>query len=238
LGLDIYVGSFTRYYAGDWELVAARVARELGATFEVVRQHNPPDAIRDPEKIRSIVLEWRSGLAASLASHLPEPLDWDESPDAPYFTDKPCWDGYQGLLLWAAYHEHPQFKIPVNFPEDKDFARDPAIDRSMGADSQTAYPSLFSNAQFWLPARFPFVFEAPDASGKKVRMASSVSLAQELSELNRKTWNMDESELDQCAMDGCEEGSPLEVAARFGYALFRRHALLSVTHRLPFLLDW
>jgi hypothetical protein len=22
LGLDIYVGSFTRYYAGDWELIA------------------------------------------------------------------------------------------------------------------------------------------------------------------------------------------------------------------------
>lgn len=66
----------------------------------------------------------------------------------------------------------------------------------MGADSQTSYLSLLSNAQFWLPARFPFVFEAPDASGKKVRMASSVSLAQELNELNRKTWNMNEAELD------------------------------------------
>jgi len=165
LGLDIYVGSFTRYYAGDWELVAARVARELGATFEVVRQHNPPDAIRDPEEIRSIVLEWRSGLAASLASHLPEPLDWDESLDALYFTDKPCWDGYQGLLLKAAYQEHPGLTIPREIP--KDFDKDPAIQRSMGADSQTSYPSLLSNAQFWLPARFPFVFEAADASGKK-----------------------------------------------------------------------
>jgi hypothetical protein len=238
LGLDIYVGSFTRYYSGEWELVAARVARELGATFAVVRQHNPPDAIRDPEEIRSIVLEWRKGLAESLASHLPEPLDWDESPDAPYFTDKPCWDGYQGLLLWAAYREHPEFPVPASVPEDKDFAKDPAIDRSMGADAQTAYPSLFSNAQFWLPARFPFTFEAPDASGKKVRMASSVSLAQELNELNRKTWNMNELELDHYAREGCEAGSPLAVAARFGFTLFRRHALLSVTHRLPMLLDW
>ncbi|HEY2233721.1 MAG TPA: hypothetical protein VGK01_09630 [Candidatus Angelobacter sp.] len=167
MGLDIYVGSFTRYYAGDWELVAARVARELGATFEVVRQHNPPDAIRDLEEIHSIVLEWRSGLAASLVSHLPESLDWDESPDAPYFTDKPCWDGYQALLLKAAYEEHAALRIPKEIP--KDFDRDPAIQRSMGADSQTSYPSLLSNAQFWLPARFSFVFEAPDASGKKVR---------------------------------------------------------------------
>jgi hypothetical protein len=167
---------------------------------------------------------------------LPEPLDWDESADAPYFTDKPAWDGYQGLLLRAAYQEHPGLQIPVEIP--KDFDKDPAIQRSMAADSQTSYPSLLSNAQFWFPVRFPFVFEAPDASGKKVRIASSVSLAQELNELNRKTWNMNEAELDQCAMDGCDAGSPLEMAARFGFALFRRHALLSVTHRLPLLLDW
>src|SRR5262249_13836508 len=224
------------YYAGDWELVAARVARELGAEFQVVRQHNPPDAIRDPEEIRRIVLEWRHGLAASLASHLAEPLDWDESPTAPYFTDKPAWDGYQGLLIWAAYAEHPELSIPSKLPQD--FAKDPAISRSMRANCRTEYPALFSNAKFWLPARIPFVFEAPDASGNKTTIASSVSLAQELNELNRKTWNMNEAQLDQCAFDGCPAGSPLEVAARFGFALFRRHALLSVTHRLPMLLDW
>jgi len=236
LGLDIYVGSLTRYYAGDWELVAARVAREIGASFQVVRQHNPPDAIRDPEEIRRIVLEWRNGLAASLASRLPEPLDWDESPTAPYFTDKPAWDGYQGLLLWAAYEEHPELAIPKDLP--KDFARDPAIQRSMGRDCRTAYPALLSDAKFWFPTRLPFIFEAPDASGNKAIIASSVSLAQELNELNRKTWNMNEAELDQCAFDGCPANSPLEVAARFAFALFRRHALLSVTHRLPMLLDW
>ncbi|HEY6307285.1 MAG TPA: hypothetical protein VI488_12595 [Candidatus Angelobacter sp.] len=230
------MGSFTRYYSGDWELVAARVARELGAEFSVVRQHNPHDAIRDPEEIHSIVLAWRDGLAGSLSSHLLEPLDWDESPAAPYFTDKPAWDGYHGLLLWAAYQENPQLPRPAMLPED--FGKDAAILRSMGTDSKTAYRSLLSNVQFWLPARLPFVFEAPGASGKKVTISSSVFLAQELNELNRKTWNMNESELDQCAFDGCEAGSPLEVAARFGFALFRRHALLSVAHRLPMLLDW
>jgi hypothetical protein len=236
VGLDIYVGSFTRYYAGDWELVAARAARELGAKFQVVRQHNPPDAIRDPEEIRRIVLEWRSGLAASLSSHLPEPLDWDESPTAPYFTDKPTWDGYIGLALWAAYEENPKLQIPVELP--KDFDKDPAIQRSMTTGSKTAYPALLSNAQFWLPARFPFVFDASDASGKKVTMASSVSLAQELNELNRNTWKMNDEEIDRCAREGCPAGSPLEVAAKFGFALFQRDALVSVTHRLPMLLDW
>jgi len=134
------VGSFTRYYAGDWELVAARVAREIGAKFQVARQHNPPDAIRDPEEIRRIVLEWRSGLAASLSSHLPEPLAWDESPTSPYFTDKPTWDGYIGLALWAAYEENPKLRIPVELPDD--FDKDPAIKRSMNTGSRTAYPDI------------------------------------------------------------------------------------------------
>ena len=30
MGLDLYVGSLTRYFVGDWELMAQKVARELG----------------------------------------------------------------------------------------------------------------------------------------------------------------------------------------------------------------
>src|SRR5689334_5222627 len=89
VGLDIYVGSLTRYYAGDWELVAQKVAREMGAPLTVIRKHDPEDAIRDPEQIRPAVLAWRQGLSQALQETLTAPLDWDESPEAPYFTDKP-----------------------------------------------------------------------------------------------------------------------------------------------------
>jgi hypothetical protein len=238
LGLDIYVGSFTRYYAGEWELVAAQVARELGADFQVIRQHNPPDAIRDPEEIRPIILDWRKNLSDALEGSLPEPLDWSEEPGAPYFTDKPAWNGYQGLVLWAAYQEHPELDRPRFIPKGDDFGKDPALTASMNTGGKTLYHALLSNAQCWLPARFSFVFNAADASGKDVTFASSYALAQELGELNRRTWNMTEEELNQCASEGCEYESPLETAARFGYALFQRHALLSVMRRLPMLLDW
>lgn len=36
MGLDVYVGTLTRYYSGDWELITQRVGRELGLTVEVV----------------------------------------------------------------------------------------------------------------------------------------------------------------------------------------------------------
>jgi len=41
MGLDIYVGPFARYYRGDWETVVARVAREQGIAFKVIRIRIP-----------------------------------------------------------------------------------------------------------------------------------------------------------------------------------------------------
>jgi hypothetical protein len=90
LGLDIYVGSFTRYNAGDWELVAARVARELGATFEVVRQHNPPDAIRDAEEIRSTSWSGAAGLQRRWLPICPSPWIGTRVPTRPISSTSPA----------------------------------------------------------------------------------------------------------------------------------------------------
>jgi len=234
LGLDIYVGSFTRYFSGDWELAAARVARETGATFSVVRQHDPEDAVRDPEQLRPIILQWRTGLAEALSKLVPEPFDWSEEADTPYFTDKPAWDGYQSLLLWAAYEEHPELHRPDHIPED--WTNDAAIQLSMGG--KTRYPALLSNVEFWLPVPFSIVFDADSPSGKKITMASSYALAQQLRELNDRTWKVTDSEMDHWTRQNFEYGAPIEEGARFAYALFQRHANLSVMHRLPMLLDY
>ena len=54
MGLDIYVGSLTRYYAREWESIAQQAAREMGVEFQVIRQHDPPDAISDSAQIRPL----------------------------------------------------------------------------------------------------------------------------------------------------------------------------------------
>jgi hypothetical protein len=54
VGLDIYMGSLTRYYAREWESAAQQAAREMGVEFEVIRQHDPPDAISDSAQIRPL----------------------------------------------------------------------------------------------------------------------------------------------------------------------------------------
>ena len=118
MGLDVYVGSLARYYTGNWE------TKEAGIEVQVDRHGDSRDAIRNPLEVNRLVCEWRDHLSEELKSHLAAPVDWDERPDAPYFTDKPAWDCYSNLLLWAAYQEHPELPRPEKTVED--LRKDPA----------------------------------------------------------------------------------------------------------------
>ena len=235
MGLDVYVGSLTRYFAGDWELIAQTAARELGLEINIIRKHNPEDAIRDPEALRPMVVNWREGLSQALAASLDAPLDWEEGSSAPYFTDKPTWDCYGDLLLWAGYEEQPHLVRPK--PSVEDWGEDPAYKLS----SDDRFPSRYSHlygVELWLPCPFRFVFEADDMGGNTIRIGSSAELLPQLGELNNRTWQASRNQLSEWRRDGSEHGAPLESGARFAFAVFRDLAEQSVEHRLPMRLDW
>lgn len=99
MGLDIYVGSLTRYYSGDWALSTEAWAREMGMPFGILGDHpTKPDPKPSREHIRRGVLEWRRALGLQLD----ETLDWDESDRSPYLTDKPGYTGWNALQSWAS----------------------------------------------------------------------------------------------------------------------------------------
>lgn len=76
LGLDVYVGSLTRYYAHDWETAVQRLGCEQGIPVVIVRARpQSPDAITDPATIRSGVVTWRSNLNKALLSRMGAELD-------------------------------------------------------------------------------------------------------------------------------------------------------------------
>jgi hypothetical protein len=236
MGLDVYVGSLTRYYAGDWELIAQQAAREMGVPLRIVRsQNDPPDAIRDPDSIRPVVKHWRSQLSEGLLEHLSEPLDWNEEADAPYFTNKPAWDCYSDLLLWAAYSDHTELVRPENSVED--FGNDPAYARSTMKDFRSRCSHLLE-VEWWLPCDFNFVFQAEKVGGGPVLIGSSVALMRQLEDLNSRTWRAELDLLCAWRRGGSEHGAPLESGARFAFALFRDLAAKSVANRLPMLLDY
>jgi hypothetical protein len=42
MGLDVYVGSLTRYYTGDWETIVQQAGREMGLEVRVERPRSSP----------------------------------------------------------------------------------------------------------------------------------------------------------------------------------------------------
>ena len=117
MGLDVYVGPLSRYYAGDWETVIQQAAKEDGIPVRIVRPEQPRQSLlgrlrdlvrpRGPAAAQRAVRRWRDRLRKELGI---SDLDWNEFPDAEYATDKPAWDCYGGLVLWAAYEELPNAK--------------------------------------------------------------------------------------------------------------------------------
>jgi hypothetical protein len=237
MGLDVYVGSLTRYYRGDWETVVQRYARERGLKFQVVRPSGAnEDCVPDAEEIRATVLAWREMLSDELGEHLDEPLDWDETAESPYFTDKPAGDCYSSLLLWAAYSEHPELIRPETCIES--WGENEAYQRSANAEFQTSYPSLLRGTEIWFPINLGFTFAAEDVAGNRVVFGSTIELCEELVRLNANTWNADAETVSRWRREGAEHLAPLEVGARFAFSVFFELANAASEHKLVMKLDY
>jgi len=229
MALDVYVGSLTRYYAGDWESITDRTGER---TPGVVR---PADPKKDRERLHRAVLAWRATLGSSLAPHLGEPLAWDESMTTPWFTGQPDWDGFGSLVLWAAYAEQPGLQRPAKLPEEWD--DDAALMRSNAQGFRSRYSHLVRNVELWLPLTFDFTFEGEDVDGRRIIVGSAATLSRQLGELNAATWKVDAGELVALTRRR-PTGNGLEACARRAMAVMTGLVRQAVEHRLPMKLDY
>jgi hypothetical protein len=220
VGLDVYVGSLTRYYVEGPLDVVERIARHQGL---------PSGDGQAPEEVlRAAVVRWREGLSRWLGDRLEVPLDWDESAPAPCFTDKPGWDGYGGTLLLAAHDEHPELPPP---PEvSADWPDDLAYQAASALGAGSRYQQLLT-PELWLPCRFQFTVRTQDVTGEEVELGSSVALLEQLERLAARY------RLDGQPADGGDPRS-LSAAAGTGLSVLLRLAARSVSHRVPMMLDF
>ncbi len=236
MALDVYVGSLARYYAGDWESVGEKSARERGVGYQVGGPHEPGDRQEAAERIRPTVLAWRTALGLSLGSNITLPLEWDESSGAPHFTGRPGWDGFGSLVLWAAYSEHSLLHVPASLPEEWD--DDPALMRSNAEGFRSRYSHLVRNVELWLPCSFPFTFEGDDVDGRRIVVGSSTMLQRQLADLNAATWKVGDAEAADWSRRPPGDDTPLELRARYAFAVLVDLAQKAVDHRLPMKLDY
>ena len=209
-----------------------------------VSQPEPVDALHDPDLICETVLAWREGLSKAVGVA----LDWDEDGGAPYATDKPDWDGYGAMVLLAAYDDHPDLRPGA---KKRRFAKAETVDDPrrypdaaaykaiQSQPDTTRYPSIALNAQWWLPAAVPAVFEAPTVSGAKVRMGNVERLLAELRELNERTLTLSSDDLAHTQPAGPPPSpSTVDATAPFALAVFTSLPEWAVTNRQPLLMDY
>ncbi len=260
MGLDLYVGSLTRYYAGKWETTVERWGRERGIPVAVIRQSDVAVGVADPRRVRDSVLDWRATVDRRLRArtHTPapipgleswhpiylrekeagwsRPLDWDESDESPYFTDKPDWYGYVALLLLAAYAEHPEIARPRQLPET--WSHDPAWRVCARDGFQHSRYQQILQPELWLPVDFDFTFEADDPARQSIAIGSTVSLLAQLHDLDKRALGGTAADFPVGQAFEAEPGEGLENLARYALAIFLHLAETSLRHRLPMKLDY
>ena len=241
MGLDVYVGPLTRYYTGNWETILQQAAKGSDIPVRIIRPNLPNQEWfarlldlfrpRGPAAAARAVRRWRDRLRVEL--RMPD-MDWNEYPEAEYATDKPAWDCYGALILWAAYDELPNAKRRETASE---WDQDPAYLTSR-MNPHSRYRHLIADTELWLPVEFRAPVRTAAIVGDSIVVGSSVRLLAELRELNSRTWNAGDQQSSQWRYDGAKFGGPLETSARFAFSIFYELAKRSVAARLPMKLDY
>lgn len=256
MAFDVYVGTLTRYYRREWENVAQKLSREQGYTYRrIVAGGESDEPLPAAEDIQAAVGGWCRAMSAGIEPHGFGRIMWDEGEEQPYFTDRPSWNGYSGLLLLAAHSEHPELPTPKYLPEV--WSEDAAYERAVQRDSKTRYRTILMPS-LWLPTEFPFVFEGPTLASEENSCIGSVfTLKEQLDDLNDRSLEL-RARLKAAAtaapaaaatgflgkMFGKKNPPPEEErdtfaeAAEVGLQVFRQLATQACEHRLPILLDY
>jgi hypothetical protein len=235
MAFDVYVGTLTRFYTGDWDNVGQRWARSEGVSYQMIHTGGEPEPPAPAADVRAAVMAWRDAINQGLAGLGHGALQWSEEDDQPYFTDRPAWEGYSGLLLWAAYAHFPSAPLPYALPQS--WADDTMYQKVMAAPSQLRYPVVLS-ANLWLPGDFRLCFDCPSfVSEDRSVVASTGALVAELRQLRTERIRWRTPSVLSHFKKARNEIS-LERAAHSGLAAFAALAEKAHEHQLPILLSF
>lgn len=193
MGLDIYAGTLTRYYAHNWKTITQQWAEENGWGFQKITPEGErvdDEEEMTPAEIQDGMENWRDQILAAITQPGQEPYTpWPEDNERPYYTDKPDWDAFGAMLLVAACHTYGE-PVPATVQKDWNFMEHPAIKRL--AEDQERVWSLFRGATWWLPLPDSIMFQAPLPTDSRAVIGTLGGLRKELEKLNQLAWQADE----------------------------------------------
>lgn len=258
MGLDIYAGTLTRYYAQNWKTVTQQYAEAQGWTFQRITPNGPsePEEEMNPAEIQADMEEWRDQILAMIHSGTGRQYTpWVENNEKPYYTDKPDWDAFGALLLYTAAVLQKE-ELPPVVEKNWDFNNHPLIQRFLEDEERAQSWSLFQGVTWWLPVEDSFYFQAPLPNGDTMTVATSGLLTAELKRINELGWQADEDTIlswtktegypadMETAADGsvnkAEEHTQYdtESLARFAYSIMWQAVCFSMEQGVPLLMDY
>ncbi len=258
MGLDIYAGTLTRYYARNWKTTTQQWAEANGFSFSRITpqgQNADQEPDPDPQEIKKAMENWQSQILAAISSKdRPPYAPWTEDNETPYYTDKPDWDAFGALLLYTAARTYQEL-LPPTVEKNWDFENHPLIKR-MGEDEEKFW-SLFIGASWWLPIEDGLAFNAPCPTDEEITFSTTGALQMELNHINDIGWQADEATIVSWARtegypadgeikdgklteDGIAEHTiyDTESLAKFAYSILWQAAKFSMEKRVPILLDF
>lgn len=262
MGLDVYAGTLTRYYARRWETSTQRFARENGIAFQRFTPQGVADTSPEPdvEAVHEGIVGWQSFILSSLPHEEDKPFNpWPEDCERPYYTDKPAWDAMGALILASACAAYDE-PLPEKVEKGWEYFKHPLISRL--AEDREHISSLSRDTVFWLPIEGRLLFSGPCPNGNGSRFADVTVLEEELNSINRALWQANEDTILSWTQN---EGYPTEAElvkkpkgkgikllykeetvqvydteslAKFAFSIFYRAVRFSRENEVPIVLDF
>lgn len=258
MGLDIYSGTLSRYYARDWQTVV----QSIGGV--IVYPDGKPENVTF-ESANAAVEAWREVINVSIENFRIMPLSWSESPTIPYYTDKPDFEGWLALQLWAAYVDDESASRPTGRVDQNLLENDKVFQAAQFRDAPHPLVATLQ-CEFFVPSELSFVFKTKVPNGHETWIGTTGALRAVLKTIDMKTWNATSGDLEIWL----QEGLPAEIvveaqykswigrffgksssqsltfrgtdrmqhAAKFAFAVYQRAIEFSDKHNVPIVLDY
>lgn len=254
MGLDIYAGTLTRYYAQNWKTAVQQWAEENGYQFskltpsgQPIRENRP-----DPSEVQQDMEAWRDAVTKAVSQEGCLQPSWAEDNEKPYYTDKPDWDAFGALLLYAACRAY-QEPVPPTVKKGWSFHEHPTVLRFAGEIERKW--SLFSDTELWLPIDDFLLLECQNPVGAEGIVSTTKCLRAELEKINEIGWCASEAEIigwsdsEGYPTDGQVENGEIihlgteteyntDSLAKFAFSMFYQAVLFSEENNVPILLDY
>lgn len=250
MGLDIYAGTFIRYYTRNWKTANQKFCEENGIQYQMIRAHQE-EPVSVAEMI-TVVHQWQEQLQNVLQhSGVPKFEIWQEDNEKAYYTEKPDWDAYGALLLMTSAKALKK-NVPEEYPKGMDFNHPLTNQAQKKCFHQWA---LYRGVCYFLPHSENLLFDWYLANGKEASFATIRTLREELTTINQLCWNADENTIHgwyenegyptdfvfangQCKKVADHNVYDTESLAKFAFSILYKALIFAEENAVPIIFDF